>query len=307
MAKRTYTGPNDPCWCGQGRKYKHCHRAVDEAPPERRYGESQRTYAANWRVTADLQHARGDYAWMAEQISGRGVGRLVDVGCGTGQGLLALLDVLGPGLRVVAADENAACLGHARTALREAGVDVAAVVERVRVAPAPGGYRQVAEPFADPLPGGVALVQADVCDDPDFVAALVADGPFDAVTVWLSGVHMLRQENAVVRVAGIDSDHAHRLFVQNAAYVLADRVLRPGGVLQVVDRVQAPSSDLLRNDLLRAHGEQAGPTRLEVQSLTWRPWIQPEHRRVPMVQRPGLAGLAAPTDLALTSVVSVRR
>ncbi|HEX8909908.1 MAG TPA: SEC-C metal-binding domain-containing protein, partial [Anaeromyxobacteraceae bacterium] len=24
-------GANDPCWCGSGRKYKRCHRDVDEA------------------------------------------------------------------------------------------------------------------------------------------------------------------------------------------------------------------------------------------------------------------------------------
>jgi len=23
-------GRNDPCWCGSGKKYKHCHLAIDE-------------------------------------------------------------------------------------------------------------------------------------------------------------------------------------------------------------------------------------------------------------------------------------
>jgi hypothetical protein len=23
-------GRNDPCWCGSGKKYKHCHLAADE-------------------------------------------------------------------------------------------------------------------------------------------------------------------------------------------------------------------------------------------------------------------------------------
>jgi len=26
-------GPNDPCWCGGGKKYKHCHRNRDQQPP----------------------------------------------------------------------------------------------------------------------------------------------------------------------------------------------------------------------------------------------------------------------------------
>src|ERR1700730_191688 len=29
-------GRNEPCHCGSGRKYKHCHLAIDDAPPERR-------------------------------------------------------------------------------------------------------------------------------------------------------------------------------------------------------------------------------------------------------------------------------
>jgi hypothetical protein len=24
-------GRNDPCWCGSGKKYKHCHMASDQA------------------------------------------------------------------------------------------------------------------------------------------------------------------------------------------------------------------------------------------------------------------------------------
>jgi hypothetical protein len=35
-------GPNSPCHCGSGRKYKHCHRPIDEAPPEDRYQAGQR-------------------------------------------------------------------------------------------------------------------------------------------------------------------------------------------------------------------------------------------------------------------------
>lgn len=26
-------GRNDPCWCGSGRKYKHCHLGAEETPP----------------------------------------------------------------------------------------------------------------------------------------------------------------------------------------------------------------------------------------------------------------------------------
>jgi hypothetical protein len=29
MAKKA-PGRNDPCWCGSGKKYKHCHLPADE-------------------------------------------------------------------------------------------------------------------------------------------------------------------------------------------------------------------------------------------------------------------------------------
>lgn len=28
-------GRNDPCWCGSGKKYKHCHLAKDQAKQKR--------------------------------------------------------------------------------------------------------------------------------------------------------------------------------------------------------------------------------------------------------------------------------
>lgn len=28
-------GRNDPCWCGSGKKYKHCHLVRDEAKKRR--------------------------------------------------------------------------------------------------------------------------------------------------------------------------------------------------------------------------------------------------------------------------------
>ena len=28
--KNKKPGPNDPCWCGSGKKYKKCHKPIDE-------------------------------------------------------------------------------------------------------------------------------------------------------------------------------------------------------------------------------------------------------------------------------------
>jgi hypothetical protein len=138
-------------------------------------------------------------------------------------------------------------------------------------------------------------LSTDICNDPFLRPALQASGPFDAVTIWLTGVHMLRQENVNVRARRIDSDGAHRLYVQNAAYELADFVLRPGGVLQVGDRGIAPDTPLLRADILQAHGRQASVTLLQVKSLTHRHYDEPDSGRTPMRLTPGTSGLV-PVD-----------
>ncbi|MCZ7607099.1 MAG: SEC-C metal-binding domain-containing protein [Planctomycetota bacterium] len=33
--KKKLPGPNEPCWCGSGKKYKKCHMAEDEAKAAR--------------------------------------------------------------------------------------------------------------------------------------------------------------------------------------------------------------------------------------------------------------------------------
>ncbi|MGF9565130.1 SEC-C metal-binding domain-containing protein [Neorhizobium sp. BT27B] len=298
-------GPNEPCWCGSTRKYKQCHRAIDLAAPEDKYSEAQRIYAVNWRVTADAQSKRGDYDWMSRQLKKYGINRLLDIGCGSGHGILSMLSEFGSDLRVVAVDENPSCLSTTKDTLQKAG-HAPALVSRIETQPTNFGYRSVYSAITEELPAPICLLQADVCSDPHLLSALQADGLFDAVTVWLNGVHMQRQDHEVVRDAGVESDYAHRLFVQNAAYELADKVLRSGGVLQVVDRGESLSNDALTEDILRSHREQAGPTTLDVIEVDHTPWSAPEGKRVPMVQTPGTSGRVANGDMALISVISVK-
>src|SRR3954464_14466500 len=35
-------GPNDPCWCGSGTKYKKCHRGADAVEARKRGADTQR-------------------------------------------------------------------------------------------------------------------------------------------------------------------------------------------------------------------------------------------------------------------------
>jgi SAM-dependent methyltransferase len=298
-------GRNENCWCGSGRKYKHCHARIDAATGDDKYAASQAIYAQNWKSTSEYHFKGGIYHWLAEQLAEQKPKRILDVGCGSGRGLVALHEVLGPGLEIVALDENQACLHIAReTLLRTCAIE-AEVITRMSVSRTPAGYIHTAGPLALASGPGCVLIESDVCNDPYLLPALRAAGEFDAVTVWLSGVHMLRPENVNVQAHGIDSDGAHRLYVQNAVYELADAILKPGGIMQVGDRGMAPTSDLLRADYVQAHEEQASVTSLKVRSLTFRPYDEPNSGRTPMVFTPGTSG-HVPTvlQMAVLSIIS---
>lgn len=284
-------GRNDDCWCGSSRKYKHCHYDIDNARDDMKYQTSQNVYSRNWRATAQRHYESRIYHWLSEQLIPYAPERVLDIGCGSGHGLAALREVLGKDLLIVAIDENRSCLDVASDILREHGEE-AKVIHRMTVSQGPEGFDHVATALSFDANASCTLIESDLCNDEYLAAALRDSGSFDAVTVWLTGVHMLRQFNVNVRAHGIDSDGAHRLYVQNCSYELADAVLRSGGVLQVGDRGQTPDTQLLEADMLQAHAHQASVTSLQVKTLSYRPYEEPAQRRTPMVLTPGLAGLA---------------
>ena len=281
-------GRNEPCWCGSGRKYKLCHRFYDEAPTEKKYQAAQEIYAKLWDATSRHHFESGVYHWLAEQLRPLGPKRILDIGCGTGQSLVAIHEVLEEGVEVVAIDENLTCLERAATVLREHDLDCR-VERRFFAKRLTGqGYDNEVGPMAIERGVTVSLVEADVTNDPFLEDALQEWRPVDAVTVWLTGTHVARPRHVTVRSAGVSSDAEHRLFVQNTVYELADRVLRPGGWLQVCDRAETPATGALVEDLLDAHRDQASVTSLVVQGLEHRPYEQPQG--VAMVGSPGRSG-----------------
>ncbi|TCM07448.1 SEC-C metal-binding domain-containing protein [Sphingomonas sp. PP-CC-3G-468] len=187
--------PNAPCPCGSGRKYKKCHRNLEEAAPHQRYAAAQEVYATSWKETAALQYARGDYAWMADQLPPMQAARLLDVGTGSGHGLLALRERLGADLRIVGVDENLSCLKHAAHTLATAGCP-ADVIARLDTRETPSGFVQQGADIPIPLPEPIALIEADPLTDEHLEQALLDGGRFDVVTIWLTGAHSWRRHNA---------------------------------------------------------------------------------------------------------------
>jgi SAM-dependent methyltransferase len=300
-------GRNDPCWCDSGRKYKQCHLRIDEASGIAKYAAAQAVYAVNWQATAERHYQARLYHWLAEQLQLFNVRRVLDIGCGSGHGLLGQLDTLGADVKIVAIDENRECLQVTKGTLVKANHTSVDVVTRMTISGTPDCFNHTAEPITEPITKQITLIEADVCNDPFLLEPLLSSGPFDAVTIWLTGVHMLRQNNAQVIARGIQSEGAHRLYVQNAVYELADNVLRKGSILQVADRGQNPDTELLREDVLRAHRDQASVTSLEVRDLFYQTYEQPATNRTPMVFTPGISGhVPHALQPAIISIISVK-
>src|SRR5471030_342324 len=82
----------------------------------------KRTYHHNWVGNAENYAAQGCYELMAAQFDELKPKRVFDVGCGTGEGLLALRRRFG--CHLLSIDENAYCLRHTARLLRSNGAKV---------------------------------------------------------------------------------------------------------------------------------------------------------------------------------------
>jgi SAM-dependent methyltransferase len=261
-------------------------------------------YADHWFSNAAHFEKQGCYGWMAEQLRPLPPKRILDIGSGTGEGLLALLSAFSP--TIISLEENADCIRRSCEVVSAAGYSVDSVFRL--------GYQEFKdgshEIHYDQTPivtsQQVTLVHADtLVDDPEMFHFLTASAPFDAVTVWLMGTYMMRRTCRNISNLRIADSNEYRLHVQNRLYTLADRVLRPGGWLQVVDRGEVPKTQLLIDDLFNSHHDQARSTSLEVFDVSYREYTEPTDRGIRMVTSLGTSGRKADlSTLAMLSILS---
>jgi hypothetical protein len=96
--------------------------------------------------------------------------------------------------------------------------------------------------------------------------------PVDAVTCWLLEVPRRPDVAARLDAMGLRTQDEARLALQTLVYRLADRVLRPGGVLQVVDRTPEAFDESLATGVMRLQRAQAKGTSLEFASIDAKPF-----------------------------------
>src|SRR6478736_4934823 len=83
-------------------------------------------YRDYWQHNTRHMESQGCYDWMAGQLDALQPRKILDVGCGTGSGVLALLKRFSPA--IIALEENADCLDTTCGAVAAAGCPVTGIV-----------------------------------------------------------------------------------------------------------------------------------------------------------------------------------
>lgn len=238
---------------------------------------------------------------MCNQVKDYVPSKVLEIGCGTGEGTFALYDAFG--CEIVSLEENPQCMLKAQNLLKGKSVECQ-VHQRLRYLIYQDGRhrRQVfAVPSSDN--GKVTIIQGDaIFEDPQLDETLKAAGPFDLVVVWLMGTFNMGRSCMDLDHLKIKTPREYVLRVQNQVYRSADRWLRSGGALQVVDRGQAPDTDEHMASLIKAHSAQASSTSLKVNSVTYRFYEEIKGCGIPLVTSNG----DTPDQMAMVSIVSIK-
>ncbi len=241
---------------------------------------------------------------MASQLDPLKPKRILDIGCGVGNGVLALLKRFSP--TIVSLEENADCIDATCEAVADSGQTVAGIFRLYYEELEDGSHNILIDQGEMVMTRKVTVVHTDVLlDDPAAIAMLDAQAPFDAVTVWLMGTFKMRQTCRNISNLVMENSGDYRLHVQNRVYALADRILRPGGWLHIVDRGEIPSELALRDDLINSHREQALDTRLEFFDLAHRGYEE-SREGIRLVITPGTSGTTKESidNLGMISIIS---
>lgn len=267
----------------------------------------RKAYIKSWGINSEGHLAQGHYSWMAERV--KGFPRTLEIGCGVGHSTLALLQ---QGHTVVCVEENPQCIAATRKRLADEGFCVEVIARETPVSLDENAYRLIYSEIPEAPEADCLLIEGDALNDPALEAWLERQPKFDAVACWLLGTHDARGHNAAVDLALMPTAYEHRIFVQNRVYEIADRILRSGGVLSVIDRAQTPTTQDMVEKLLQHHREQASVTSLVVQPVEYTPHVESEQQGAMrmMTTNPLDAAMAFtpddPPTMSLCSTTSVK-
>lgn len=234
--------PDEPCWCGSGYPYQRCHMRIDAYPANKRVLGARTLYSEMWMRNAESIETQKGYEWMTGLLTPANPKRILDIGCGTGNGIAALSAQF-PDAKLISVDENPVVISAAKERLVALGATVNVVNRLSDAQTGPRSHSLTHEQGKLKLTDGIDLIESDILTDSELDRFLSNEMPFDAITVWLIGSHLLRYHECDSHRGEINSPMEYRLHVQGVACGLASLLLKPGGVLHIVDRGRVPQSD----------------------------------------------------------------
>lgn len=267
----------------------------------------RKDYIKSWGINSDGHLAQGHYEWMAARVDG--FQRTLEIGCGVGHSTLALL---AQGHTVVCIEENPHCIAATQKRVASHGYSVAVVSREKPESLGDNAYRLRYSDVENAPQVACLLIEGDALSDPKLKAWLERQPKFDSIACWLLGTHDARGHNIAIDLAMMPTSREHRIYVQNNVYEVADRILRPGGILTVIDRTETPSTQALIEKIMEHHREQASVTSLVVQRVDHVPYVASEEKgAMPMLvtfaedTQQSLVSETAPT-MSLCSTTSVK-
>jgi SAM-dependent methyltransferase len=223
-------------------------------------------YSEYWQSNSATFEDQGCYRWMADCLMNYTPSRILDIGCGTGEGILNLL---GRGVgSITCLEENFNCIKTTERKLQERGIEVTVIPRLGYSEDASGRHDLVLDDQDIPISNTtVTLIHADPIlhkSDAALTNFLNSCEHFDAITVWLIGTFKNRNTCKALDALPITSGDQYRLCLQNVIYDLSEILLNPEGVLHIVDRVLKHDVEFLKTEALKSHNDQASVTSLTI-------------------------------------------
>lgn len=274
---------------------------VHVAPPDQRIAIAQAIYAEEWAGNAEHYRQQGLYADLAAELVSAGrIRRILDIGCGRGEGLEALLAVIPPdGRIVIGVDENPGCLAAAAVRL---GTQIdEAQLRRTKLEILPSGaYRLRPVPADLPSAKDVTLLNVDLMLKDDVFEAWLDDvGPLDAVTLWFSGVHKARADTELAQMNKIGSDRQHREYLEDIVIQLASQRLRSGGFLHIASRGAGTDLEALCDDFSAELDNALDGHPFKIVSVNGRRYTEPRTGDAIVVTSKAVSASAVPAAFSL--------
>jgi len=271
---------NDPCPCQSGKPYKFCHQPIFDAAYDEMLPVAQREYELDWRGNSSHYRDQGLYESLAGELVAAGsVAKVLDIGSGRGEGIEALRGVLPQDHLIVGIDENPKCLevaavilGLSADAVSDNRIAVTAHQDKTyEISLVPGRLKPIRP---------VTLIQSDVLlEDGELVECLSNAGPFDAITLWFTGIHKAKQSARAMKERGITSDAVHRQAVEDAAASLGSLLLRPGGWLQLASRGAHSDETAIKSEYEPEMLDLGQTNGFDLRTISARPYTEPSGGR----------------------------